>query len=349
MTFTFSRLASLCFLAACLVGTLLIGTGSPVHGQQKPKELQWTHAFDLSCRRLGELDFTKETQKFGVEAFKDNNNNLGLFISQVGSLGTGVGFEALKLPLESKGPDWLTGLDLPARKAGEEKFDTAKVHAMEVFRDPNTDNWVYVTERGYVAVAAAKSKGPPGGDKKPKWTHSVDLRVRKGGVKPWKDAAKIGIEVYRDNTTGNLIYISEIGAIATIGDASDGKPATEGKAPEWLHGLDLACRKHNEPSFTKDTRKFGVEVFVDTNNGNLIFLCETGTLAVTAGPKDIKSPTTNVKEPVWTHGLNLKVRKAGEKEFSDKTAVYGAEVFRDENLGVTLYVAETGSISVTAK
>ena len=44
----------------------------------------------------------------------------------------------------------------------------------------------------------------------------MDLRVRKGGVKEWKDAAKFGIEVYRDNTTGNLVYISETGAIAVV-------------------------------------------------------------------------------------------------------------------------------------
>jgi hypothetical protein len=322
---------------------------APAEAQQKPKELLWTHAFDLACRRLNELEFTKETQKFGVEAFKDTNNGLGLFLSQVGSLASGRGFQDLKLPLESKGPEWITGLDLPARKAGEESFESARVHSMEVFRDANTDNWLYITEKGYLAVSSTKVKTATSGDKKPKWTHSVDLRVRKGGVKDWQDAAKFGIEVYRDNATGNLIYICETGAIAVLPDTEGAKPAAEGKAPAWLHGLDLACRKHNEPSFTKDTRKFGVEVFLDANNGNLIFLGETGNLAVAPAPKDIKAPTVSVKEPIWTHGLNLKVRKAGEKEFSDKTTVYGAEVFREENLGVTLYVGETGSIAAVRK
>jgi hypothetical protein len=336
-------------LAGGLVCGLILSADAPfVEGQQKPKELQWTHAFDLSCRRFGELDFSKDTQKYGVEAFKDNNNGLGLYISQVGSLAAGSGFQDLKVPLDSKGPEWITGLDLPARKAGEEKFENAKVHSMEVFRDPNTNNWIYITEKGYLAVAPVKGK-PSGSDRKPKWTHSVDLRVRKGGVKDWKEATKFGIEVYRDNTTGNLIYISETGAIAVLPDAGDTNPGPEGKAPEWLHGLDLACRKHDEPSFTKDTRKFGVEVFLDTNNGNLMLLGETGNLAVIPGPKNIKAPTANVKEPIWTHGLNLKVRKAGEKEFSDKTAVFGAEVFRDENVAAILYVGENGSLTAAAK
>jgi hypothetical protein len=343
-------ISTLLALTGGLMSCLFLGIDAPnVLGQQKPKELVWTHAFDLACRRLGELDFTKETQKFGVEAFKDTNNGLGLFLSQVGSLAIGRGFQELKLPLTSKGPEWITGLDLPARKAGEEKFENAKVHSMEVFRDPNTDNWIYITEKGHLAVTSAKVANKTGADKKPRWTHSVDLRVRKGGVKDWKDAAKVGIEVYRDNTTGNVIYISETGAIAVLPETSETKGGTEGKAPAWLHGLDLACRKNNEPNFTKDTRKFGVEVFLDANNGNLIFLCENGNLAVTPGPKNIKAPTTAVNEPIWTHGLNLKVRRAGEKEFSERTAVFGAEVFRDENLGVTLYIAENGSIAALAK
>src|SRR5207302_9154517 len=144
-------------LTGGLVGVLILAAAaSTATGQQKPKELIWTHAFDLGCRRWGELDFSKDTQKFGVEAFKDSNNGLGLYLSQVGSLAAGRGFQDLRLPLQNKGPEWITGLDLPARKAGEEKFENAKVHSMEVFRDPNTDNWIYITEKGYLAVAAAK-------------------------------------------------------------------------------------------------------------------------------------------------------------------------------------------------
>ncbi len=341
------RLSPAPYFALCTIA--ILGMVPDAHAQQKPKELQWTHAFDLACRRYGELDFTKETQKFGVEAFKDNNNGLGVFISQVGSLGSVGGFQALKLPLTTRGPEWITGLDLPARKAGEEKFENAKIHSMEVFRDPNTENWVYITEKGYLAVASAKARITPGADKKPHWAHSVDLRVRKGGVKDWKDATKFGIEVYRDNTTGNLVYISETGAVAVLPDANDTKAGTEGKAPAWLHGLDLPCRKSNEPSFGNNTRKFGVEVFLDANNGNLIFLTETGNLAVTAGPKDIKAPTENAKDPVWSHGLNLKVRKYGEKEFSEQTNIFGAEAYRDNNLGAILYIGETGSLAVVTK
>jgi hypothetical protein len=337
------------FLLPVLAVSLVLSLGLQTASAQKPKELQWTHAFDLAARKVTEPEFTKDTQKFGVEAFRDNNNSLGVYLSQVGSLGIGEGFQNLVLPLkDSKGPDWITGLDIPARKAGEKEFTkSTTVHSMEIFKDGNTGNWIYVTEKGYLAVAPSGGKAAAGGNKAPKWVHSVDLLCRKGGVKEWKDAQKFGIEVYRDGNTGNLIYICENGAIAAIteGDAKLG----DSKAPDWLHGLDLACRKSNEPSFSKDTRKFGVEVFHDITTGNLIFISETGQLAVTAAPKSLKAPTPNVKEPTWTHGLNLKVRKHGEKDFSDKTQVFGAEAFRDENLGVTLYICEIGGIAAMLK
>jgi hypothetical protein len=321
----------------------------PAHAQQKPKELQWTHAFDLACRKLGEDKFTKDTQKFGVEALRDKNNDLGLYVSQTGSMAVvAEGFAALTGPIaKSEGPKWLTGLDLPARKAGEKAFTKAtKIHSMEVFRDPNTGNWLYITEKGSIAATTAKST-PAAGAAPPKWIHSVDLSVRKGGVKEWKGAAKYGVEVYRDSNTGLLIFISETGSIAVAPETVTVKG--DGKAPDWLHGLDLSCRKHDEKAFTDATRKYGVEVFNDTTTGQLIFICETGAITVAPAGKDLKAPTANVKEPRWTHGLNVKARKHGEKDFSDKTTVYGAEVFRDENVGAMLFVCETGAIAAAPK
>jgi hypothetical protein len=54
------------------------------------------------------------------------------------------------------------------------------------------------------------------------------------------------------------------------------------KDPVWLHGLDLKARKGGEKEF-KDARKYGVEVFKDDNNGNLVYISETGSIAVVPG------------------------------------------------------------------
>jgi hypothetical protein len=54
------------------------------------------------------------------------------------------------------------------------------------------------------------------------------------------------------------------------------------KSPKWLHGLDLRVRKAGHPNFddSKNTLKYGIEVFRDENNGNLIYISETGAIAV---------------------------------------------------------------------
>jgi hypothetical protein len=54
-------------------------------------------------------------------------------------------------------------------------------------------------------------------------------------------------------------------------------------APEWKHGMELRVRKAGEPDFNKETKKVGIEVFQDKNNGNLIYISETGSIAVIAG------------------------------------------------------------------
>jgi hypothetical protein len=335
--------------ACLLLSVLSLGIVSPALAQ-RPKDPLWTHAFDLSCRKYGENEFTDKTRKFGVEVFKDLNTGYGLYVSQIGSFAAAPGFDGVPGAIkDSKPPQWVVGLDLPSRKAGDKEFtkDT-RVYSLEVFRDANIGNWIYVTEKGNIAVVPAAKYGTTsaGNIKAPKWLHSFDLGSRKGGVPPWKDAHKFGFEIYRDNNTGNLIYICDTGAIAVLPDSGAAAPATgEGKSPVWLHGFDLKCRKHNEPNFGKKTQKFGVEVFRDENNGNLIYLCESGALAVVPGRKGLPAPSPKVQDANFTHALNLSCRTVGEKEFSDKTRAYGAEVFRDENTGVTLYIAETGSIS----
>jgi hypothetical protein len=55
------------------------------------------------------------------------------------------------------------------------------------------------------------------------------------------------------------------------------------KAPTWLHGMNVRSRKASELDFNKETKKFGIEVFKDEENGNLIYVSETGSIAVLPG------------------------------------------------------------------
>lgn len=57
----------------------------------------------------------------------------------------------------------------------------------------------------------------------------------------------------------------------------------EAKPPKWMHAHELRVRKAGELDFTKDTKKYSIEVFEDTNNGNLIYISETGSISVVPG------------------------------------------------------------------
>jgi hypothetical protein len=58
---------------------------------------------------------------------------------------------------------------------------------------------------------------------------------------------------------------------------------TKVKTPSWLHGMNLMSRTSKEANFTDNTKKYGIEVFKDENNGNLIYISETGSIAVVPG------------------------------------------------------------------
>ena len=127
-----------------------------------------------------------------------------------------------------------------------------------------------------------------------------------------------------------------------------GAPTPKSQAPQWLHGLDLKCRKGLEKNFEPKTKVFGLELFRDANTANYIYLSEVGSIAVVRGDKNTKAPTTKPAEPVWKHGLDLKCRTFDEKTFSDKTRVFGVEVFTDPNTRTILYIDEIGCIAAAS-
>jgi len=81
--------------------------------------------------------------------------------------------------------------------------------------------------------------------------------------------------------TGLLCFLlgALVAGIPLVQAYQDTKP----KAPDWKHGMELRVRKAGEPDFNKDTKKYGLEVFRDENNGNLIYISETGSIAVVPG------------------------------------------------------------------
>ncbi|MFL5343002.1 MAG: hypothetical protein ACJ8F7_22955 [Gemmataceae bacterium] len=66
--------------------------------------------------------------------------------------------------------------------------------------------------------------------------------------------------------------------------AAQEKPAA--KTPTWLHGMTIKSRPEFVERFgDPGAKKYGIEVYKDENNGNLIYISETGSIAVVPGPK----------------------------------------------------------------
>ncbi len=84
-----------------------------------------------------------------------------------------------------------------------------------------------------------------------------------------------------------LLLVGFLGGIVTMQSwpTVQAQDAAEVKDPKWLYGQDLQVRKAGEANFTEKTQKFGLEVFVDQNNGNLIYISQTGSIAVVPSNK----------------------------------------------------------------
>jgi hypothetical protein len=322
-----------CFLALEL-------SGLRAQNGEKTKAPKWVHALDLKCREFGKADFDKAKQ-FGIEVFKDEATDNNIYLSQEGALGI---VPAKAVNASKKKPTWLADLDLKCRKGKDEDFDKAEEFGVECFKDEATDNLVYLCQTGAIAVIPAKADLKVASPKKPTWLYALDLKCRKGREEDFDKATVFGVEVFKDENTGNLVYISQKGYVAVVRAGKIDAPVEKPKKPKWSHALELKARKAGQEDFDK-AEVFGVEIFKDENSGNLIYISHEGSIAVIPAKADLK--VEKPKKPKWTHALDLKYRKGGQAEFDDKMQ-YGVEIFKDENTGNLVYISQTGAVSVIA-
>jgi hypothetical protein len=252
-------------------------------GDGKVKEALWRHGLKLTARPAGEKDWDKG-RKFGLEVYLDETAGNLVYINEAGDIDVIAGAVANDQVVKAKpkDPKWKHSWDLKVRKAGEPDFnkDTRKI-GIEVFRDENNGNLLYITETGSFAAVAGKQVERDDSGKDPNWQYGMLVPVRKAGEREFtKDTKKFGLEVFLDGNNGNLIYITEAGNIAVVPGKLARPTAGKSKAPELKHAMDLQVRKAGEKEFGKDSKKFGVEAYVDENNGNLIYISETGDITV---------------------------------------------------------------------
>src|SRR2546423_574550 len=67
----------------------------------------------------------------------------------------------------------------------------------------------------------------------------------------------------------------------------------------WKHGLNFQVRKGDQTKFDQDSRKFGTEVFHDKDINKLVYIAETGALAL--GAADTVKDKAEVDPPKLFH------------------------------------------------
>lgn len=246
-------------------------------------------------------------------------------------------------------PKFLYGHDLKVRPGGEKSFAKAAKVGVEVYSHQVADGdgkdakavpfAVAITDAGNLAVFPG---GTVGADKASKWLTAHDLRVRKAGESDFTQKTKTwGVELFRDQASNRLLYVSEAGAVA-----SAPVPATlaTDKGPKWHHALELKVRAPGDQTFEK-AKKFGLEVSKDENTGGLLYVTETG--AIAAGPAPAAAPDPKkIAAPKSVYGLDLLARGADEAEFTDKTKAVPVEVFEDPNANALVYISGAGAVAV---
>ena len=304
-----------------------------------PAKPNFLRGLDVKVRNVDEKNFTEKTPKVGIEIFHDTAGGALLAISESGHIAaipyaTGI---------DSKKAEWLAAFELRVRDASVASFKDSKKIAIEVFKDLGSGKVLFISSQRTLAWADAPASISNG--KEPEWHHALVLKVRGPADNDFKNGKQFGLEVFKDSTIGKLIYLSDQGAIATAAIPAAAPNADAVKPPKGLYGFPLYARKADEGDFTKDTKMYGIEVFGDPNSGATLYVSESGAIAVIPG--DVARPEKPAK-PEWKRGFSLKARKGGEKEF-DKAAKYGVQIFEDKNANATIYISNTGSITVLKK
>ena len=250
----------------------------------------------------------------------------------------GLAVPAAAQPAKPSKPTWLYAHDLKVRNLDEKNFSekTPKV-GVEFFHDAAGNALIAISEAGDIAVAPFGSMTD---QKKAEWITGLVIRVRDAAVTDLKEGKQVGMECFKDLGSGNLLYVT---GQKTIAFADAPRSMKSDQDPIYHHALVLPIRPARESDFA-NAKKLGLECYKDGNTGGLIFVSDQGFITTAAAPANAPDPN-NVKKPRWLAAHALKARKADEGDFTDKTKVYGVEVYADPNSGAMLYVSETGSVA----
>jgi hypothetical protein len=239
-------------------------------------------------------------------------------------------------------PEELYRLDLRARKPAEKEMpgDRRPV-AVRVFLGRDVGRLFYAADGGKVlaAVVAGQDAGKQK-DRAPRLSHRLLLPIRTWDEEMFGEGtAKLSVEAYRDENNGNLVYLTHDGALAVVAGVKPSADKTD-KGTKWLGRLRMKVRESGE-DFTRALLRCSVEVYRDENTGCVIYAADKGGIAALVIDK-----AGEAREAEWSHALSFKARGPAEDDFTEKTASFGCEVYRDESRDTFVYVTPIFRLAV---
>ena len=236
-------------------------------------------------------------------------------------------------------PKWTAAHDLKVRKGKDTDWDKAPKVGVEVFEDPAGSVFVLINTTGSMAVVGKDVT--PSKQKADQYAGN-SFSVRAAAEEKFTNTTPLfGVEVFKGAFAGHLLYVSERGGMGVYKAAA----AAGGKDPQFQYGLTLRVRKPGQTKFDAEAKAYGIEAYKDNNTGGMVYITEGGMIALAAAVPEKAPETKDVKKPKPLYGLECRVRKADEADFSDKTQKIGVDVFKDENTGTLIYLSESGSIA----
>jgi hypothetical protein len=207
---------------------------------------------------------------------------------------------------------------------------------VEVYRDENNGNLVYVSHTGSLAVVPRLEAAADKRTREPKWLGRLPLRVRQKGDDFAFPTLRCNVEVYRDENSGCVVYVADKGSLAAVAheQAGAGKEARE---PVWSHVLALKARAPGEQEFTEKTAEVTLEVYRDEPRATWVYVTDALCLAVVPGDKAVNQD--KVQPARWTQVARPADAKSGK---------WSAEVFVNPNTGDRLFVTASGALAAVA-
>jgi hypothetical protein len=290
------------------------------------------YRLELRVRKAAEHTLTADTRTVAVDVFAERGTGRLLYVPDTNTGLAVVDGSRRAAGQPSRPAKWFGRLVLKVRKRAEEEFGpgTRQV-GVEVYRDPNAGNLVYVSETGHVAMTPQPPAPEAERGREARWLYRLPLRVRRieEDADRLRPPLRCNVEVYRHESAGALIYLADNGALAVLG-TSDAVFGPKAWPPRWSHGLDLKARKPGQEKFDRHTPAFGVEVYHDDNSRATVYLSEALSLAVVRSGKDLPKGGLP-RAPEWNNCLG--------------SGTWAAEVFQNPNNGHTLFVSSGGALA----